>query len=228
VKGFINLSGYRILADPEIHVGEFAFKIVHATERTHYFSAAEQVTVRTWMKEMMKSTIGRDYSGEVPLPMGLYITTDMNCTRIVETVVSTCTVETIPLLTAQSMKPRPPSPTSRARAQRDRYNNVEGQVPTLSPEDAAVIMTGLSLSPPTSPQSEKDYQKRASTLALSRSKLTSSGSYSSFNMLPTSASANSYPLPSSSSVDRSESLSHSTRSLVSCPFLPQPSGAVLN
>ncbi|KAK4052151.1 hypothetical protein OIV83_002446 [Microbotryomycetes sp. JL201] len=48
--------------DPSIHPGEYAFKIVHETERTHYFSAAEQVTVRTWMKEIMKATIGRDYS----------------------------------------------------------------------------------------------------------------------------------------------------------------------
>lgn len=65
MKGFINLSGYRVLADPDIHVGEFAFKIVHETDRSHYFSAAEQSTARTWMKEMMKSTIGRDYSGEL-------------------------------------------------------------------------------------------------------------------------------------------------------------------
>jgi hypothetical protein len=63
-KGFINLEGYRVLADADIHVGEFGFKIVHDIERTHYFSAAEQVTVRTWMKEIMKATIGRDYSGE--------------------------------------------------------------------------------------------------------------------------------------------------------------------
>lgn len=62
VKGFINLTGYRIIADPNIHPGEFGFKIVHEVDRPHYFSAAEQVTVRTWMKEIMKATIGRDYS----------------------------------------------------------------------------------------------------------------------------------------------------------------------
>lgn len=64
VKGCIDLRGYRVMADAEIHVGEFGFKIVHAEERTHYFSAAEQVTIRSWMKEMMKSTIGRDYSSK--------------------------------------------------------------------------------------------------------------------------------------------------------------------
>lgn len=63
MKGFINLAGYRVLADPDIRVGEFGFKIVHDRERTHFFSAAEQFTVRSWMKEIMKSTIGRDYTG---------------------------------------------------------------------------------------------------------------------------------------------------------------------
>lgn len=36
---------------------------MHDHERPHFFSAAEQVTIRTWMKEIMKATIGRDYSG---------------------------------------------------------------------------------------------------------------------------------------------------------------------
>lgn len=67
MKGFINLSGYRVLADAEIHVGEFGFKIVHDVDRTHYFSASEQVTVRNWMKEIMKATIGRDYTGSFSL-----------------------------------------------------------------------------------------------------------------------------------------------------------------
>lgn len=62
-KGFINLTGYRVLVDPDIHPGEFAFKIVHETEKMHYFSASDQVTIRNWMKSIMKATIGRDYSG---------------------------------------------------------------------------------------------------------------------------------------------------------------------
>lgn len=89
------------MVDPDIHPGEFAFKIVHETEKAHYFSASEQVTIRNWMKSIMKATIGRDYS---------------------DTVVSSCNVETMSLTAAQSMnpKPRPPSPDSTARLQRER------------------------------------------------------------------------------------------------------------
>ncbi|KAK4699662.1 hypothetical protein P7C70_g6597, partial [Phenoliferia sp. Uapishka_3] len=118
IKGFINLTGYRVLADPDIHPGEFGFKIVHDSDRAHYFSAAEQVTVRTWMKEIMKATIGRDYSAAV---------------------VSSCNVKTMPLIVAQSMtpRPRPPSPSTRARVQKERYN---GSPNTLTPKDAMILM----------------------------------------------------------------------------------------
>lgn len=62
-KGVIDLTGYRVISDPSIHPGEYGFKIVHDRERPHYFAAAEQITVREWMKEIMKATILRDYSG---------------------------------------------------------------------------------------------------------------------------------------------------------------------
>lgn len=62
-KGVIDLTGYRVMSDPDIRPGEYAFKIIHDTQRTHYFAAAEQLTIRTWMKEILKATIFRDYSG---------------------------------------------------------------------------------------------------------------------------------------------------------------------
>ncbi|KAM0751536.1 hypothetical protein T439DRAFT_212506 [Meredithblackwellia eburnea MCA 4105] len=125
VKGFVNLTGYRVLADSDIHPGEFGFKIVHDVDRTHYFSAAEQVTIRTWMKEIMKATIGRDYTAPV---------------------VSSCNIETMPLQVAQSMspRPRPPSPSTRARVQRERYN---GSPNTLTPKDAMILMEFTAGSP---------------------------------------------------------------------------------
>ncbi|ORY90693.1 hypothetical protein BCR35DRAFT_299255 [Leucosporidium creatinivorum] len=118
-KGFINLRGYRVISDPNVHVGQFGFKIVHDHERPHFFSAAEQVTIRTWMKEIMKATIGRDYS---------------------EVVVSSCDMDTMPLSVAQSMnpRPRPPSPTERARVQRERYAGTNPN--TLTPKDAQILM----------------------------------------------------------------------------------------
>ncbi|GAA6063545.1 hypothetical protein JCM10212_002657, partial [Sporobolomyces blumeae] len=118
-KGVINLSGYRVISDASIHAGEYGFKIVHDTERTHYFSAAEQITIRTWMKEIMKATILRDYSAPV---------------------VSSCDVEVLSLDVAQTMnpRPRPPSPTMRAQIQKERYAGTNPN--TLTEKDAAILM----------------------------------------------------------------------------------------
>lgn len=56
---------------------------------------------------------------------------------------------------AQTMnpRPRPPSPTSRARAQKERYaeGNPTGTNATLTAKDAAILMAGLDLSPPNTP-----------------------------------------------------------------------------
>lgn len=70
------MTGYRVLSDPDIRPGEYAFKIVHDTERPHYFAAAEQITVRNWMKEIMKATILRDYSGASARAWSLEAATD--------------------------------------------------------------------------------------------------------------------------------------------------------
>ncbi|BGP22425.1 phospholipid binding protein [Rhodotorula toruloides] len=116
-KGVIDLTGYRLLSDPDIRPGEYAFKIVHDTERAHYFAAAEQITVRTWMKEIMKATILRDYSTPV---------------------VSSCDIEVLPLEIARTTHPRPPSPSRRALIQKKRY---AGRDPNkLSDKDATILM----------------------------------------------------------------------------------------
>ncbi|GAA5891794.1 hypothetical protein JCM5296_001863 [Sporobolomyces johnsonii] len=118
-KGVINLTGYRVISDANIHPGEFGFKIVHDTDRTHYFSAAEQITVRTWMKEIMKATILRDYAAQV---------------------MSSCDIDVLPLSVAQTMtpRPRPPSPTMRAQIQKERYAGTSPS--TLTQKDAAILM----------------------------------------------------------------------------------------
>ncbi|GAA5911326.1 hypothetical protein JCM8208_005220 [Rhodotorula glutinis] len=118
-KGVIDLTGYRVIADASIHPGEYGFKIVHDGARTHFFAAAEQITVRTWMKEIMKATILRDYSAPV---------------------VSSCDIEVLPLETAKTMVPypRPPSPSRRAEIQKERYGGANPN--TLSSKDAAILM----------------------------------------------------------------------------------------
>ncbi|GAA5962155.1 hypothetical protein JCM21900_006986 [Sporobolomyces salmonicolor] len=118
-KGVINLSGYRVISDANIHPGEFGFKIVHDKDRAHYFSAAEQITVRAWMKEIMKATILRDYAAQV---------------------MSSCDIDVLPLSVAQTMtpRPRPPSPTMRAQIQKERYGGASPS--TLTQKDAAILM----------------------------------------------------------------------------------------
>ncbi|GJN88147.1 hypothetical protein Rhopal_001104-T1 [Rhodotorula paludigena] len=118
-KGVIDLTGYRVISDPSIHPGEYGFKIVHDRERPHYFAAAEQITVREWMKEIMKATILRDYSAPV---------------------VSSCDIDVLSLNVAQTMVPypRPPSPERRAQIQKKTYGGANPN--TLTQKDAAILM----------------------------------------------------------------------------------------
>lgn len=62
IKGYINILGYKVVADENVHPGRYGFRIIHDTEKPHYFSSVEQHVVREWMKALMKATIGRDYS----------------------------------------------------------------------------------------------------------------------------------------------------------------------
>jgi hypothetical protein len=62
-KGYINLTGYKIIADENANPGSYGFRIIHDKEPTHFFSMQDQYQVREWMKALMKATITRDYSG---------------------------------------------------------------------------------------------------------------------------------------------------------------------
>jgi hypothetical protein len=62
IKGYINIKGYRIMADENANPGRYGFRIFHEGGATHWFSSDEQVAIREWMKALMKATIGRDYS----------------------------------------------------------------------------------------------------------------------------------------------------------------------
>ncbi|KZT60847.1 hypothetical protein CALCODRAFT_480491 [Calocera cornea HHB12733] len=121
IKGYINVSGYKVIADENTNVGRYGFRIVHDTEKPHYFSSDEQLVIREWMKAIMKATIGRDYS---------------------KPVISSCNIPTIPLNVAQAMSPapRPPSPSQREATQRAlRPPNPD----KLTDRDAAILMLGV-------------------------------------------------------------------------------------
>lgn len=67
IKGYINIVGYKVVVDENADPGRYGFRIVHETDKTHYFSSDEQAIVREWMKAIMKATIGRDYSSAYPI-----------------------------------------------------------------------------------------------------------------------------------------------------------------
>ncbi|KAH7887418.1 hypothetical protein F5I97DRAFT_1860224 [Phlebopus sp. FC_14] len=118
IKGYVNIVGYKVIADENIDPGRYGFRIVHETDKTHCFSSDEQGVVREWMKAIMKATIGRDYS---------------------KPVVSSVNIPTIPLTVAQTMNPapRPPSPTARAALQKALRRENPNQ---LSTRDARILM----------------------------------------------------------------------------------------
>ncbi|KAG2343720.1 hypothetical protein BDR05DRAFT_962839 [Suillus weaverae] len=118
IKGYINIVGYKVIADENVDPGRYGFRIVHETDKTHFFSSDEQIVVREWMKAIMKATIGRDYS---------------------KPVVSSVNIPTIPLTVAQAMNPapRPPSPTARDATQKALRRENPNQ---LSSRDARILM----------------------------------------------------------------------------------------
>ncbi|KAG8889639.1 polar growth protein [Tulasnella sp. 332] len=140
IKGYINIVGYKVVADENVYPGRYGFRIVHETEKTHYFSSVEQQVVREWMKALMKATIGRDYNRPV---------------------VSSCNIPTIPLTVAQAMNPapRPPSPSARDATQRMMKRENVNQ---LSSRDALVLM-GMAGEPDSTDKARLDtfFKERA-------------------------------------------------------------------
>ena len=64
IKGYLNIVGYKVLADENVDPGRYGFRIVHDTEKPHLFSSDEQLIVREWMKALMKATITRDFTSK--------------------------------------------------------------------------------------------------------------------------------------------------------------------
>lgn len=135
IKGYINIVGYKVIADENIDPGRYGFRIVHETDKTHFFSSDEQSVVREWMKAIMKATIGRDYSSEWELSSA----SASLMKYWTEPVVSSVNIPTIPLTVAQAMNPapRPPSPSARDATQKALRRENPNQ---LSSRDARVLM----------------------------------------------------------------------------------------
>ncbi|CAO3591763.1 unnamed protein product [Absidia cylindrospora] len=88
MKGIINLRGYRMICDETICVGQYSFKAQHERERTFYFYADTDLSMKAWIQSLIKATIARDFNTPV---------------------VSSSTIPTVSLDIARRMNPRPPS-----------------------------------------------------------------------------------------------------------------------
>lgn len=135
IKGYVNIVGYKVVADENIDPGRYGFRIVHETDKTHFFSSDEQGIVREWMKAIMKATIGRDYSSACHSISAM----SRSSLAFTEPVVSSVNIPTIPLTVAQAMNPapRPPSPSARAATQKALRRENPNQ---LSTRDARILM----------------------------------------------------------------------------------------
>lgn len=62
IKGYVSMKGYKVIgiADDSATARKYGFKILHETDKPHYFSSDDPILVRGWMKALMKATIGRD------------------------------------------------------------------------------------------------------------------------------------------------------------------------
>lgn len=118
MKGHVDLRGYRVIVDENTNPGSYGFRLI-GSDKPHAFSSSEQMTIREWMKALMKATIARDYS--VP-------------------VTSSCNIATIPLAEAQALAPRPPSPATREATQRATRRENTNQ---LTAHDASVLVSAL-------------------------------------------------------------------------------------
>lgn len=139
IKGYIHIIGYKVTVDENVDPGRYGFRIDHDSDKTHFFSSEEKTIIREWMKAIMKATIGRDYTSESELTYSAFL---FRSSSMLEPVVSSCNIPTIPLVVAQAMNPapRPPSPTARDATQKALRRENPSQ---LSSRDARVLM-GLS------------------------------------------------------------------------------------
>ena len=62
MKGYINIHGYKVVADDTINPGRYGFWIIHDVNKPHAFASDGYNVVRDWMKALMKATIDRDYT----------------------------------------------------------------------------------------------------------------------------------------------------------------------
>ncbi|KAI8063834.1 hypothetical protein BC940DRAFT_306959 [Gongronella butleri] len=115
MKGIINLRGYRIICDETIAVGHYSFKAQHDRERTFFFYADTDLSMKAWVQALIKATISRDFTSPV---------------------VSSSTIPTVPLDIAKRMNPRPPSTLL--------YINKKDQMPCVTMSSPPQLISSIT------------------------------------------------------------------------------------
>jgi hypothetical protein len=114
VKGHINLNGYRIIPDENLFHGKYGLRLVHDTEKSHFFVHDDADNMKGWMKAMIKSTIARDSKGiliHCNSSVIIYKFLYQNILKhfyIIAPVISSSNIATISLAEARKLTPRPP------------------------------------------------------------------------------------------------------------------------
>lgn len=57
------------MTDSNPSSGNYGFQLVHDREKAHHFSSNDHRVVKEWMKNLMKATITRDFSGTLTWPL---------------------------------------------------------------------------------------------------------------------------------------------------------------
>ena len=63
------MAGYKVVTDSNPSSGNYGFQLVHDREKAHHFSSNDHRVVKEWMKNLMKATITRDFSGAFSYPL---------------------------------------------------------------------------------------------------------------------------------------------------------------
>ena len=61
LKGYVNIKGYKVIADKHTNPGKYGFCIMHTSKKPHFFSSEVQTDIREWINALMKASISRDY-----------------------------------------------------------------------------------------------------------------------------------------------------------------------
>lgn len=116
VKLLCNLSGFKLVSDPDTHPGSFSFRVIRQDKafslkpEEYCFSCDHYEDARFWIKAMMKATIERNLNGISFIYIELIFAGGKK-----DPVLCSSNISTVSLSMARTLQPRPPSRVFRPR-----------------------------------------------------------------------------------------------------------------